>query len=228
MSESAITNLNFQNKKKSKLQSKAPTQERSKQTVNIILESCTALLKEESFFELSTEKISKKAEVSIGSLYQFFGNKESVVSALIQNILKSDKDFFSNELSKYQFQIDSTTKQNNSNETQALTTYNKQLNYLIDVFCDMYTIDFELRRKTLPIQNYLLTTDNQNEFIEFLVHQAMVFFKLDSNTKNHDRIYILISSLNGVLQNKINLNDSSFSSKNFRYSLKDVFKCFFE
>ncbi|RYF47165.1 MAG: TetR/AcrR family transcriptional regulator, partial [Cytophagaceae bacterium] len=39
-------------------------------------------------------KIAVEAGVSIGSLYQFFGNKESVVSALIKQLIEDDGHFF--------------------------------------------------------------------------------------------------------------------------------------
>src|SRR5690606_27088448 len=65
-------------KKKKKLQLKAPTQERSKQTVNTLVTSCSQILREEGFFGVTTDKVAKLAGISIGSLYQFFGNKESV------------------------------------------------------------------------------------------------------------------------------------------------------
>ena len=72
-------------KSKTKLQLKAPTQERSRQTVATILEACERIMIREGFYGVTTDKIAKEAGVSIGSLYQFFGNKESVVSAFYTN-----------------------------------------------------------------------------------------------------------------------------------------------
>ena len=80
-------------KKKTKIQVKAPTQERSRQTVSTILNACSRILIREGFFGVTTDKIAKEAGVSIGSLYQFFGNKESVVSAVIHNLLDQDKQY---------------------------------------------------------------------------------------------------------------------------------------
>lgn len=77
--------------KKTKIIVKAPTQERSRQTVATILDACSRLLISEGFYSITTDKIAKEAGVSIGSLYQFFGNKESVVQAVVKNIMEDDK-----------------------------------------------------------------------------------------------------------------------------------------
>jgi len=77
--------------KKTKIIVKSPTQERSRQTVSTILEACSRLLVSEGFYSITTDKIAKEAGVSIGSLYQFFGNKESVVQAVVKNLLEEDK-----------------------------------------------------------------------------------------------------------------------------------------
>ncbi|MFP5520165.1 MAG: TetR/AcrR family transcriptional regulator [Bdellovibrionia bacterium] len=77
--------------KKSKIILKSPTQERSRQTVATILDACSKLLVSEGFYNVTTDKIAKEAGVSIGSLYQFFGNKESVVLAVIKKIHEEDR-----------------------------------------------------------------------------------------------------------------------------------------
>lgn len=64
---------------------KSPRQERSKATVAAIVEAAAQLLVEDGFHKMSTNKIAKRAGVSIGSLYQYFSNKEAVVAAVIDN-----------------------------------------------------------------------------------------------------------------------------------------------
>ncbi|AHI06871.1 transcriptional regulator [Bdellovibrio bacteriovorus W] len=84
--------------KKNKIVVKAPTQERSRQTVATILDACSRLLISEGFYAITTDKIAKEAGVSIGSLYQFFGNKESVVQAVVRNVIEEDKRIFSEKM----------------------------------------------------------------------------------------------------------------------------------
>lgn len=84
--------------KKTKIVVKTPTQERSRQTVATILDACAKLLISEGFYALTTDKIAKEAGVSIGSLYQFFGNKESVVQAVVKNLIEEDKRIVSDKM----------------------------------------------------------------------------------------------------------------------------------
>lgn len=62
---------------------KRPRQARSKATVDTILEATTRVLVKQGFDGLSTNAVAAQAGVSIGSLYQYFPNKEALVSALI-------------------------------------------------------------------------------------------------------------------------------------------------
>jgi AcrR family transcriptional regulator len=61
---------------------KAPRQERAKATVDAILRAAAHILRADGYDGLSTNRVAKKAGVSIGSLYQYFPSKESLVLAL--------------------------------------------------------------------------------------------------------------------------------------------------
>jgi AcrR family transcriptional regulator len=63
---------------------KLPRQERSKVTVEAILEATTRILTEEGYDRSTTNRIAERAGVSIGSLYQYFPNKESLLAALME------------------------------------------------------------------------------------------------------------------------------------------------
>ena len=61
---------------------KSASQERSRLTVNTILEATTRVLVKEGYDRASTNKIAAVAGVSIGSLYQYFPSKEALVAAV--------------------------------------------------------------------------------------------------------------------------------------------------
>jgi AcrR family transcriptional regulator len=61
---------------------KAPLQRRSQETVDAILEATAHILSHEGLEAATTNRIALKAGVSIGSLYQYFPNKEALVRAL--------------------------------------------------------------------------------------------------------------------------------------------------
>jgi len=64
---------------------RTPRQERSRLTVEAILEAAGLLLVDKGLAGASTNAIAKKAGVSIGSLYQYFPNKESIFLALLES-----------------------------------------------------------------------------------------------------------------------------------------------
>ncbi|MGB3637505.1 MAG: TetR/AcrR family transcriptional regulator [Rivularia sp. (in: cyanobacteria)] len=66
------------------MQRKLPQQERSRITVEAILEATAHILAEEGYDKTNTNHIAERAGVSIGSLYQYFPNKESLMVALME------------------------------------------------------------------------------------------------------------------------------------------------
>jgi AcrR family transcriptional regulator len=62
---------------------KTPVQTRSRATLDQILEAASALLVEEGYEATSTNRIARRAGLSVGSFYQYFPSKEAVVAELI-------------------------------------------------------------------------------------------------------------------------------------------------
>jgi AcrR family transcriptional regulator len=62
---------------------KAASKERSRATVDALVEATARILVREGFDKASTNRIAARAGVSIGSLYQYFPTKEALVAAVI-------------------------------------------------------------------------------------------------------------------------------------------------
>jgi AcrR family transcriptional regulator len=71
-------------RKRSAVPRKLPQQDRSRMTVEAILEATTHILTEEGYDKANTNRIAERAGISIGSLYQYFPNKESLMAALME------------------------------------------------------------------------------------------------------------------------------------------------
>ncbi|KAA6171526.1 TetR/AcrR family transcriptional regulator [Pseudomonas veronii] len=61
---------------------KIPAQARSRATVEAIMQAATYILTQVGWEGLTTNAIAERAGVNIGSLYQFFPNKEAVIAEL--------------------------------------------------------------------------------------------------------------------------------------------------
>ncbi|ATD71005.1 TetR/AcrR family transcriptional regulator [Gordonia amicalis] len=67
---------------------KVPRQERSQRMVARILDSCASLLIERGYDGVSTHRIAQEAEISPGSLYQYFPNKDAIVAMTVERMIQ--------------------------------------------------------------------------------------------------------------------------------------------
>jgi AcrR family transcriptional regulator len=63
---------------------KHPTQARAKATVDAIVTAAAQILISHGYEGTTTARVAQRAGVSVGSLYQYFPNKEALVAALIE------------------------------------------------------------------------------------------------------------------------------------------------
>lgn len=68
--------------KKRQIRRRTPVQERSATTVDVLLEATAQVLLERGYEAASTNAIARRAGVSIGSLYQYFADKDMLVIEL--------------------------------------------------------------------------------------------------------------------------------------------------
>lgn len=195
-----------QKKKKVKIQVKAPTQERSRQTVSTILEAASKILIREGFFGVTTDKIAKEAGVSIGSLYQFFGNKESVVSAVIHNMFQTDQELV---LAKIR-------------DIEGLPIEQK-VRRMIDIGVQVYMQNAELRKKLQNIQVYL--TDAEFFASTMKGYQELIARHLPPMPgRNPQKVaYILVTAFIGLLDRAILDTKDLAGDKEFQQELERLF-----
>ena len=77
-----------------------PKQQRSKDTVDVILAATARVLVKEGFDRASTNRIAEQAGVSIGSLYQYFPSKEALVAALVEQHIEHMSETLQAEMAK--------------------------------------------------------------------------------------------------------------------------------
>src|SRR5260370_3189 len=77
---------------------KLASQERSRSTVDALLEATARILVKEGYDQASTNRIAEVAGVSIGSLYQYFPSKEALIAAVIDRHTQEGSEVSSNHL----------------------------------------------------------------------------------------------------------------------------------
>ncbi len=63
---------------------KRPSQARSAVTVDAMLEAAVRILLKDGYARLTTRRVAEVAGVSVGSLYQYFPNRQAIVAELIR------------------------------------------------------------------------------------------------------------------------------------------------
>lgn len=66
-----------------------PKQRRSRQRVQLILEATREVLRTDGVQSLSTNAIAARAQIPVSSIYQYFPNKEAIVTALYEDYLQA-------------------------------------------------------------------------------------------------------------------------------------------
>ncbi len=89
-------------RKRRKTRRKTPQQARSRETVEAILDAATRVLSREGYDRASTNRIAEVAGVSIGSVYQFFPNKEAIFAALRERYYEGVTEVFRAETPRLQ------------------------------------------------------------------------------------------------------------------------------
>ncbi len=67
-------------------------QERSRATVEVIVEAATRILSDHGWAGLNTNAIAKRAGVSVGSVYEYFPNKHAIVDIALDRHLLQGED----------------------------------------------------------------------------------------------------------------------------------------
>ena len=66
---------------------KTPRQLRSVEMVHSILDAGMAVIEDSGLHSMSTNRVAERAGVSIGSLYQYFANRDSILAGIIERSL---------------------------------------------------------------------------------------------------------------------------------------------
>ncbi|SDT92041.1 transcriptional regulator, TetR family [Pseudomonas pohangensis] len=69
-----------------------PLQERARFKVELILEAATQLIDKDGLDGLTTNRIAEIAGISIGTLYQYFADKQAIIDKLGQRVLREVSD----------------------------------------------------------------------------------------------------------------------------------------
>jgi AcrR family transcriptional regulator len=172
-------------KKKTDFFRKRPKQERSQDLVETILEAAGRVFHAKGIAKATTNQIAEKAGISIGSLYRYFPNKESIVTALIED-----------QLSKYLKALNDLLE-----STDGLTD-GEVVELAVNTLCNLYFDNAEFL-------NRLLKEEVPGQQVEVMVMKYLSFEKLIQSIHRKrgahrserfgPRIFVAVHAVMGVL-----------------------------
>ncbi len=150
--------------KKQKTQRKHAQQARSKQTIRTILEATAQVLKQHGRARLTTNHIAAKAGISVGSIYQYFPNKEAILFQLMRE------------------QLDHATAQRPSIlDAGAGITLSERITAVVRWHLDMQREDPLLAQRLHELRSDILSSEQSLEFDRF--HEERVWQGLQFHKK---------------------------------------------
>lgn len=136
-----------------------PVQARSRERVERILDAAVQLLIEEGYDAVKTNAIARRAEVSIGSVYQFFPNRFAIFGALAE---------------RYREKIA------HSLESHLIVgpnrTWEQALEETVDTLAAMWRTDWAFHSVWLAIQNTAELRDSREQYRNVLLRETVTGF----------------------------------------------------
>jgi AcrR family transcriptional regulator len=80
-------------------QRRTPVQQRGERRVDAILDAAAAVIAEVGYEELTLRAVVKRSGSAIGSIYHFFPDKDALVDALLERIVRGVRELFPTVLS---------------------------------------------------------------------------------------------------------------------------------
>lgn len=192
---------------------KQPKQKRSQDVVNAVLEAAARILSKFRLRETSTNKIANVAGVGIGSLYDYFPNKNSIAVALMDKRMEKIVIDFENLLHVTQGSLEN----------------------LIDESIEFIAIDFLARRSFLreifliAPENGRMTTIYKARIQATKILENHLIAKHQKQTEWAKRkSFFLIHSLLGVLESYVILDEVNFEQEVIKKELRNLMRSIFE
>lgn len=166
---------------------KAGNQDRAKKTIEAILGATTQFLMEGIWENTSTNHIAEKAGVSIGSLYQYFPNKESIFKKVVEETsLKRKKEF--------EKLIDEAL------DLPQVEAYQKLVSYLTDVFFKQKRFhSFFLKNFSSPVI-FSLVVQNEDDLQRMISRFIQIKHRELSADEVEQKSFLILHASLGLLR----------------------------
>jgi AcrR family transcriptional regulator len=145
----------FVNKKRATTRRRSPTQTRSRATVDHILEGAARVFRREGW-NATTNRVAREAGVSIGSLYEYFPNKQALLMALAERHVALAEQLLDAALSQRR-----TARSLLSTIQAAILTSQRFPSHALTLVSDVPTVGVNLAERARKLEHRVLAALTQ-------------------------------------------------------------------
>lgn len=198
-----------------KSQGKSPQQSRSKELVNAIFEATVRVLPKIGNKALTTKKIAEIAGISIGSLYQYFPNKDAVLMAVMDRSIQSTAEKIDEKIDAFQG-----------------NSMNEGIDYIIDFGLDIFLNDKETIREVYrraPEFDRIPTLLKLRQHVVKRLAEQMQHFHPGMPKDEYVRIsFISVNSVLGVIQTMIYDETQTYDKSQLSLEMKAMVSAYIQ
>jgi AcrR family transcriptional regulator len=169
---------------------KIPSQRRAEETIETLFEAAAQLLQSEQESKISTNKIAARAGFSIGTLYQYFPNKES----LLVHLARYERDQITR---KIKIAIDG------ADNIPLEDIIRRIVKILLQAFSGRQKMRKRLIIGLLKLENITPFVTAQNELIDFIVSEIGRVSRADIRPLDDVSIFVMSRSLIGTIRSAV-------------------------
>ena len=145
---------------------KMPRQGRSKVTVDAILQSAAEILKEMDYAKFNTNLVAERAGISIGSLYQYFPNKDALIVALHKKHTQHIHDLLRTVIDHQNAQTLKQRIESLANPVIAANSFEPELHQLLEKKLPFFDINRVEDETGIRQEIFRLVELHQDEIVE--------------------------------------------------------------
>ncbi|MGE0634088.1 MAG: TetR/AcrR family transcriptional regulator [Pseudobdellovibrionaceae bacterium] len=191
---------------------KKPGQRRSQTVFDSVIESAARILPALGHARATTNRIAERAGVSIGSLYQYFPNKDAIIASLIER-----------ELEKHFEEASSIIEGADS------LPLNETIDLLVERFYVLYIGQKELSRE-LFIQASKLDQVNEMLFVRNRVIDVLSQLLVKKNGISPEqakvKTFIGLNAFMGIIQTCSSLKEAPASEEEIKKQISNLLKAY--
>lgn len=196
------------------LRRKKPKQNRSKALVEAIYEATVRILPSVGSEHLTTKKVAELAGVSIGSLYQYFPNKESILDAVMDKVIVT-------------LTADTNRAVDRLKGLNVDQSVDLMVEHIMEIFLTEKTKMREIFRKAPELQKFPMLYRLRQRVVERLAQHARTFSSALSEKEALTISFVAANAVMGVITTVLYDDTIEYTREDLEPELKAMMKAYF-